>query len=536
MCNHHETALNSAPADPVHDQEHSRWSRRTFLRNLGITGGAGFMLSQLPVTAYGSSPLAFALTSGHTDRILVMVRLKGGNDGLNTVVPVFDYSRYRALRPSIALPENQLVRISPELGLHPSLSPLSAMWQDGSMKLLNNVGYPEQNLSHFRSADIWASASDEDVVLDTGFMGRFFQDQYPDFIISPPAIPPAVQIGGLGNLAFIGDENINYAVSMASPEQLEYIARAGSLHDTENLPDCLYGTQLGYIRTIANNTFHYASTISQAYGRGANTVSYSGSLGQQLSIVARLIKGNLGTRLYMVTLDGFDTHAGQLDDHARLMKGLADNMSAFYDDLSADGQDGQVLSFTFSEFGRRPQQNASQGTDHGAAAPMFMFGPALNGNGISGSLPDLHDLDENGNLRHRVDFRSIYATLLDYWLCIDPALVDLVMGSAFTRINLGFSCTSTSLYEASYMPVLRHEVRHERDGLPYLYIQPPGPGRCRVALFNAMGQPLAVLSDEYRLAEPFLLPVPGSYTTIPGYYFYRIEYGNRVYSGKVLCR
>jgi len=525
---------NASLHDVHHGEEHKSWSRRVFLKHLGIAGGSSLLLGNLPLTAFSGSPLAMGLAGANEDRILVLIRLQGGNDGLNTVVPIHDYSLYRSRRPSVFVPENETLSLTEELGLHPALQSIFQMKDKGAFKLLNNLGYPNQNLSHFRSSDIWASASNAQEVWDSGWLGRYFEDRYPEFLLNPPAIPPAIQIGGAGDLIFNGTSEINYAVSVPTPELLEYIASTGGLYDASDVPDCLHGDQLSFLRTISNNSFGYADAISKAYNKGSNVGEYSGSLGRQLSGVAKLIKGQLGTRLYVVTLNGFDTHAGQLTLHAQLLQSLSDNIATFFDDLAAGGWDRKVLAFTFSEFGRRTAQNASQGTDHGAAAPSFLFGPALEGFEILGGLPDLGDLDSDGNLKISVDFRSLYATVLERWLCVDSQLVDLVMGRSFERLDLGFSCQALSLQSNLSRGILKHEARYDAVGQALVFVNLPVSGEVRLELFNAMGQSHGEFYRQFSIAGEHWIPIPRHITSILGYYVYRLGFQGRLYSGKIV--
>jgi uncharacterized protein (DUF1501 family) len=519
-----------------HHEEHEYWSRRNFLKNLGFLGAGSMMLGKLPVSALMASPLTNSLNESSADRVLVLIRLQGGNDGLNTVIPTYDYSTYRNLRPMIAIPESQVLQWSDALGVHPALEPLYPLWQNGGMKILNNVGYPEQNLSHFRSSDIWATSSEANIELDRGWLGRYFDEILPNFIEQPPAIPPAIQIGGSGDLLFAGMDDINYAVSVPSPEQLNAIAAQGQLYNVNDVPACLYGSQLSYLRNITNNTFKYASVISNAFESGQNTINYQGTLGRQLGTIARLIKGNLGTKLYVVTLNGFDTHANQLNNHQRLLNDLATSVASFYQDLAASGLADKVLSLTFSEFGRRPNQNSSQGTDHGAAAPILIFGPSLSSNGFMGPPPRLRQLDDNGNLLHDLDFRSVYATVLEKWLCIDPSLTDTVIGNVMPRVDLGFDCITTSQIDYTFQQSLTHQARYLTDGTPLLFIQPISTAPIEVTLWNAMGQLMGTLGHFQGSKEVIQVPIPMHLTTISGYYFYRIKTEGRVYSGKVLIK
>ncbi|TXF89979.1 DUF1501 domain-containing protein [Neolewinella aurantiaca] len=422
----------------AHDQDHSR---RNFLRNLGILGTSGFLLNKLPVNSLAMSPLTAALADGDESRVLVLIRLKGGNDGLNTIIPIHDFGTYQSLRPDIHIPRADAVDLTSTLSVHPQLEPLSTLWNDGQMRVVQNVGYPDQSLSHFRSSDIWATTSDASETVSSGVFGRYLNDLYPDFLSAPPETPPAIQIGGVGNLLFNNSDNFNYAISTENPTQLYEIARTGQLYDVEDVPECSYGEQLSYIRAVANTTFRYAGVLAEAFDAGENSAEYENDrLGDQLALVARLLRGQLGTRLFVVELDGFDTHAGQTNAHANLMNSLSKNVAAFYDDLSDGGIDERVLSMTFSEFGRRVYQNGSQGTDHGAAAPLMLFGKGLNGNGATGGLANLQNAN-NGNLNFEVDFRSVYATVLSNWLCIDADLVDSVMGQRFERMeDLGLYC------------------------------------------------------------------------------------------------
>lgn len=450
MSNHKQgTSLQDPQA---HALSHEAWNRRTFLRMLGLSGAGSILLGGTPVTALASSQLAALLSAMEGDRILVLIRLKGGNDGVNTIIPVFDYSTYKNLRPGIAIPTNQIINLNASFGIQNRMGALEKMWKDGDMKVVHSVGYAEQNLSHFRSSDIWATASDANVLNTSGWLGRWQENLNPDYLTKPPKMPPAIQIGGAGNLAFTNTQSDNMAVVVNDPEELAKIAQSGRLYDPTDVPDCYYGEQLAYLRTLTNTTFTYAQGIEVAYKTGKNTVEYPANLGAQLALVARLIKGGLGTRLYMVTLDGFDNHADQNRNHPALLENIAQSVSLFYQDLQAGGWADRVLAMTISEFGRRPEQNASQGTDHGAAAPLMLFGPGLNGNGFVGQNPNLKDLDKDGNLKFSTDFRQIYATILESWLCIGSSEVDAVMGKRFERIpSLGLQCavsTSTTAVQS----------------------------------------------------------------------------------------
>lgn len=513
----------------AHELDHEQWSRRAFLRNLGIAGGMSFLMSNMPVRAAAYSRLTAALAHTETDRVLVLIRLKGGNDGQNMIVPVFDYGRYRSYRPTIYIPENEIFPLNDAFGMPDAMEALQPLWQEGRMKVVHGVGYPEQNLSHFRSSDIWASASDAQVIDNSGWLGRYLSQEYPDYLNDPPVRPPAVQIGGIGNLMFNDLEGNSISVSVTDPEQLYEIAQNGQLYDVQNLPDCLYGEQLGYLRTVANSTFRYAEVIKQAYDAGANAEAYGSNLGRQLAMVARLIKGNLGTRLYMVTQDGYDTHAQQGQRHPALLRELSQALAAFYRDLAGAGRDGDVISCTLSEFGRRLEQNASGGTDHGAAAPLLLFGPGLNGSGLVGTAPDLQNLDSTGNLLFSTDFRQVYATLLENWLCLDGVAVDQILGRSFDRLEVGLTCGRTTAVPGVASRSIEHRAHYLSPRHIEIHYHLPQSTHVRIDVYNVLGQRAAQLQNAYQMAGDHSVSFrPSGGAIMSGQYFYRIQAGSSV--------
>lgn len=502
MCNHnnknnrHGSALEHGEA---HQRDHRSWSRRTFLKNLGLATGGATMLAGMPVRALGLSPLTALLRGGTEERALVIIRLAGGNDGLNTIVPLYDYGTYINNRPTVGHPQNQLINLNNSFAMPQYMQGLNPLWQEGQMKVVHGVGYPEQNLSHFRSSDIWDSTSDANVVDDSGWLGRFILNQYPNFVEDPPNVPPAIQIGNYGSILFNDEGGSSLAYAVTEPQELEQLAQSGQLFDTLNLPDCHFGEQLGFVRTVTNNTFRYAESISNAYSASSNAVEYEGNLGYQLSLVARMVKGNLGTKLYLVSIGSFDTHAGQGNTHPVLMNEVATQVKAFFDDLSAGGRAQDVLCMTASEFGRRLDENASAGTDHGAAAPMLLFGPGLNGNGFVGTHPSLDELDAAGNLIFSTDFRQVYATLLENWLCLVPFDVDEVLGNSFNRLELGLDCITTSTSSPAPGSRLEVNILYQNDGSIAIQYYLPGAGNVQLQVLDMMGRPVETLASGYQL-------------------------------------
>ena len=483
--------------------------------------------------------LAVALSESENDNILVIIRLKGGNDGLNTIVPLNDYGTYANLRPTIRHQENELLSLSQEFAIPSYMNALESVWGEGKMKVIHGVGYPDQNLSHFRSSDIWASA-DAINVEPTGWWGRYFEDLYPDYLINPPEVPPAIQIGSVGNLIFKGSDS-NYAFSVANPDQLATIGQTGALHDLENLPECLYGDKLLYVRSQTNTTFTYAQVISDAYTSSSNQAAYvQDKLSDQLAIIARMIKGGLGTKVYMVTLDGFDTHADQVGRQRELHQDLANSIKHFYEDLAAQGYDDKVLGMTISEFGRRPYENGSNGTDHGAASPTFLFGAGLNGNGFVGTHPEINasSWDNNNNLIPSTDFRDVYASVLTDWFCLDPSIVStILLNENYQPLNLGFNCQGLSIPDFSNTSHLSH-VPTYKDNRTFIEINMQNTAHVEIILFNILGQEVVTLTNEILHPGNHSIDVKARANTRLGYgqYIYRINTQGQFYSKSILIK
>ncbi|MFP4844728.1 DUF1501 domain-containing protein [Winogradskyella sp. PE311] len=533
MCNH-DPKQDSKFGTSAHDEEHKKWNRRSFLQALGLTGAGTMMLGGMPLSASSDSKLAAAISNSETDRILVIIRLKGGNDGLNTIVPLYDYDTYAANRPNIRHTQSQVTALTPDFGFPTYMNDLLNLWDTGGMKVVHGVGYENQSQSHFAGSDIWAS-TDQTNGAQTGWLGRHFEELYPEYLINPPSVPAAVQIGSIGNLIFEGDSN-NYAFSVANPNQLEAIAQSGTVHDMSSFPDCIYGDQLQFMRGTTNTTYQYAGTIHEAYTEGVNSSEYMDSeLGQQLSIVARLIKGNLGTKVYMVTLGSFDTHANQVNNHRNLLIDLANSIKLFYEDLAQAGLDDKVLSMTISEFGRRIYENGSNGTDHGKAAPLMLFGPAIEGNGFVGQHPDLNE--SSGNLGYTQDFREVYASILQEWLCVDSNLVnEALLNTTYARVDLGFNCDALSVDDFNQNRFKHQVIYTETDSI--IYIKNPYTQHTVIKLYDIMGRTIATLKNEMLFAGEHSISVKNTVAKklSTGQYIYRISVGNQNFSKSLIIR
>ena len=516
-----------------HDKEHAVWNRRSFLQALGLAGSGSLVAGRLPIYANAPTPLSAALSLSESDRVLVIVRLKGGNDGLNTVIPKYDYSTYANLRPSLRINDSDSFALSNEFRMPNYMNSLLPIWNDGKMKIVHGVGYPNQSLSHFSSADLWSSAADNGNPLQTGVFGRFYEDLYPDYLLNPPVIPPAIQIGSLSNLLFNGD-NAGYAFSVANPDQLQQIAENGTAYDMQNLPNCEYGSQLEFMRSVTNSTYNYASVINVAYTSASNTTTYNvDDISKQLAIVSRLIKGNLGTKIYMVTLDGFDTHANQPERHQELMSQLTQGIASFYDDLADVAMSQDVLTMTISEFGRRAEENASSGTAHGAASAMMLFGEGLNGNGFVGNHPDLNNLDDTGNLQFTTDYRDVYASILENWLCIDTNIVNQTLLNNYNRADLGLACNSASVLNNSYESAFQHKPIYKENSV-FVAIKLETAMEIKIELFDVLSRNLGVIHHQRHLSGNYQVNLNPKYKNYAGQYFYRITANGKAYSKAVI--
>ncbi len=406
------------------------FTRRAFLHH-GVTLASASIT--VPWFVQGSaSALAQALGGATSvagipdDRVLVIVQLGGGNDGLNTVVP-FGIPGYYQARPGIAVPEGQVLRLNQTLdvGLHPRLAGLKSLYDEGLLSVIQGAGYPNPNRSHFKSMDIWHTA--ETSGTGDGWIGRYFDCECG----GEPLPQGGIAIGREAPLAMQG--RINKPVSFESPSLFQWTG-AGIDEDIDETYERLTrsGAPVGadpksnaaFLMRTALDAQIASDTIRRAVDAPSAAVYPRSSLAGQLRMVGAMIRAGLKTRVYYVSMTGFDTHAGQggpQGRHATLLDQFGSALKAFYDDLKAQENDGRVLTMVFSEFGRRVSQNASQGTDHGTAAPMFLAGPMVRP-GVLGDHPSLTDLDE-GDLKFTVDFRCVYAAVLEDWLKIKPRKV-----------------------------------------------------------------------------------------------------------------
>jgi uncharacterized protein (DUF1501 family) len=383
------------------------------------------------------------------DKVLVLIQLSGGNDGLNTVIPLEYYDAYHSARANIAIPEEKILRLEgfDGTGLNPAMPELQRLFNAGKVSIIQGVSYPQPNFSHFRATDIWLTGADAGQVLPTGWAGRYLDREYPHFPQDYPNVtmpdPLAIQVGSLVSPALQGP-SLTMGMAISNPNSFyELIGdKAAPVNDSRA------GDQLAYIREMSVKTDQYAGVIKTAamkvtkqsdkYPAGGKN-----ALADQLKIVARLIAGGLQTRIYLVSMGGFDTHARQTDAtdtttgvHAKLLAKLSEAINAFQDDLAYLQVENRVVGMTFSEFGRRIQSNASGGTDHGAAAPVFIFGKGVR-SGVIGQNPTWPSkLTVNDNLAMQYDFRAVYTTLLEKWFRTNEALTSEVLFRDYPTLPL----------------------------------------------------------------------------------------------------
>lgn len=488
MCTNHGSRLEDGE---LHDKAHESWTRRQFLRGLALSGAAVSLgLNGRTVSASMASPFLRALSGSASDRILVVVQLSGGNDGLNTVVPIGN-DIYHNARPNIRI--QNAIELTAEAGLHPSLSRLYPLYQEGKLGIIQNVGVQDPVLSHFSSTDMWLSGRDANELEKTGWSGRFLENEYPMYADEPPSHPVALQIGSSSPLLFAGHET-SLGVTLPNQSLLDRLVSTEKIFDETDVPDSTVGKEISFVRRMSNDSFVYARAIKDAFEQGRNTTSYSGggTLGTDLATVARLIRGGLGARIYHVSIGGFDTHANQVGTHQTLMARLSASISAFVQDLESDGLLDNVCGVTFSEFGRRLNQNGSSGTDHGTSAPMFVFGSELQG-GLIGDAPDLTHLDAANNLVASVDFRSVYGSLLRDWFAMPQPEVDQVFGGAYPVLNLfNGSLATDTRYEDTLPSRMDLESVYPNplgtQGRVVLNLESPGP--VVLSLVDILGRPV----------------------------------------------
>lgn len=353
---------------------------------------------------------------------LVVIQLSGGNDGLGTVIPYSD-SNYFAARPILAPKPDEILKLTDSIGLHPSLKGFQGLYKNGHMAVLQGVGYPNPNRSHFRSMQIWQTAR-PDVNEPTGWLGRYLEADDDD----EENTLRAINIGTLLPRTLWTETTLVPSITNLESYQFRTDGRFGNdasaqLDAVHHLCDhAAHGGLEEYVSQAAIDAFKSSDLLKSAVGKYQSSVTYGNNpFAEGMKLIAQVIAADLGTRIFYIGLGGFDTHSAQARRHGELLIMLDEGITSFYNDLEKMGKADQTAVMTFSEFGRRVHENGSAGTDHGTSLPMFLIGGNIKG-GIYGNNPSLTDLD-NGDLRMQTDFRSVYSSVVRNWLGADPSKV-----------------------------------------------------------------------------------------------------------------
>ncbi|MBV8282355.1 MAG: DUF1501 domain-containing protein [Candidatus Eremiobacteraeota bacterium] len=405
-------------------------TRRQFLVQ-GVGGFAGFLAIDSIFARAAQAAVQSSVAGASSNRTLVVINLQGGNDGLNTVVPYADPTYYR-VRPTINIPAEQVVKLDDSLGLHPQLAPLKKLYDEQRVAILQGVHYPNPNLSHFRSTEIWQTAAPEKYV-DTGWAGRYLdadgKGKQPNLFAGVAVGPvlPKMMIADRTDVPTISNLN-GFKFNGTRDEQ----AQADKILGGDGVKYPFQSPYLQLVQDVENHAHAASNELPHLVAGYKPAVDYPKTpFAQGLNLIAGVVNANVGTKVFYISLGTFDTHVGQRNQQDRLLDQFSNGIAAFYSDLAAHNADGSVLTMTFSEFGRRVSENANRGTDHGTAAPMFLIGGSAKG-GIYGDHPSLTDLDY-GNLKWHTDFRSVYATVLERWLGIGSAPI---LGQQFDTLTV----------------------------------------------------------------------------------------------------
>ncbi|MCB0669722.1 MAG: DUF1501 domain-containing protein, partial [Saprospiraceae bacterium] len=428
-------------------------NRRSFLRS-GSVFSLPIALGGVNLGVMASSKLNYLLQD-ETDRVFVLIQQNGGNDGLNMVIPIDQYSVLSTLRSNILIPDNQTLNLTNETAFHPSMSGLKALYDEEVITIIQNVGYENQNRSHFRSTDIWNTGSNAGEVLTTGWIGRYLDTQHFGYPEGYPnenyPHPIAITLGPSVSETCQGLA-ANFSLAINDPASL--LSIPGTTGGT--LPDLPYGDELGFLRQVIQQTNVYSEVLKDVSTKGTNISDLypepgQNSLADQLKIVAQLISGGLQTRIYIVNINGFDTHANQVDqndvlagDHANLLSNLSEAVLAFMDDLRKQSLDHRVIGATRSEFGRQIASNGSFGTDHGDAAPLIVFGSCVNA-GIIGENPQIAtNLEPQTGVPVQIDFKNVFGSILMDWFGAAENDIQSLFAHDFEYLPIITACNTTT--------------------------------------------------------------------------------------------
>lgn len=513
--------------------------RREFFR-LGGGASLAFLINGLPVSSFADTPLLrlLAKQTAVNGRVLVLIQLNGGNDGLNTIVPLDRYSELSKARANILIPQTKLLPINNVVtsGLNPAMTEIRDMFNNGLVSITQGVSYPNPNFSHFRATDIWNSGSDANQYLNTGWLGRYLDQEYPGYPNGYPSSsmpdPLAIQIG-TGVSPVVQGPQVNMGMAISDINSFYNIVNG----TVDPAPATQAGHELTFIRFISQQTQTYTSVISNAAAAANNQSpkypSGGNPLADQLKIVARLIAGGLQTPVYVVSMGSFDTHSVQVDPadhtigtHANLLRQLSVAVDAFFDDLKMLNCADRVAAMTFSEFGRRIMSNASGGTDHGTSEPVMVFGPGVIP-GMIGKSPVIPSSPTvNDNLAMQNDYRSIYASALSDWFGVSPTVLSNVMMAPYPILPIFQKAAGIdeTTVQGNY-ELLGQCYPNPVYGGTSITFSSTGTGTTTIQLFDANGRLIRTLVQQEFTRGQHQLTIDCS-SFAPGNYFYRLTNGS----------
>jgi uncharacterized protein (DUF1501 family) len=523
--------------------------RRDFIRGAAAVA-LPLTLNGYTVRAMGLSPMLEKLAeeAAANDRILVLIQLQGGNDGINTVIPLDQMSDYNRVRANVAIPENRVLKLTNATGLHPSMTGLKTLYDEGKVAILQGVTYPSPNQSHFRSTDIWVSGSAFNQYLAEGWVARYLETQFKNYPAGYPNAsmpdPLAIQISASPSPLFRSEQAgpMGYNLDAGT---FNALVNATSSTKPTTLKDTPANRQIEFIRGVQVQSSQYASSIKAAAAKANNRATYpnpnQNSLADQLKIVARMIGGGLQTRVYLVTMGGFDTHANQVlasdrtqGTHANLLNRVSEAIRVFQEDIKLMGVENKVVGMTFSEFGRRVTSNVASGTDHGTAAPVFVFGAGVKG-GIIGSNPSLTDLTNN-NLKMQYDFRDIYASVLRQWFQVSQTEYSGVFSRQDTQLPIFRTAATTDVVANAFAVPLEMGLRNYPNpcsAFTMVEYTIPNASNVKLGVYDTHGREVAAAVEQFQPAGTYAVNVNvGNFPE--GAYIYRLQTENGSVAGRMM--
>ena len=507
--------------------------RRKFLAS---SAALPLVFNRLP-RDLNSPRMLSALGSDEDERVLVLIQLAGGNDGLNTLIPLDQYDNLAVVRPNLLVPESQLIGLDSERAIHPSFGAMQQVWDAGELAIVQDVAYPEQNRSHFRSMDIWNTASPSDEYYRTGWMGRKFQLDHPDYPVGYPSAenedPLAITVGTTVSETCQGVQS-NFSLTLANPFRVTTILEGEDVP----LPDTPRGRELEFVRTSVAQANEYGATVKSKVETGNTLATYpeDNKLAERLRYVAQMISGGLTTKVYVISVGGFDTHANQIVDgeptvgeHAELLQQVADAVAAFQTDLKLLGLGERVIGMTYSEFGRRIRENGGLGTDHGTAAPMFLFGECVNA-GVLGHNPTIDTaVDELEGVAMQYDFRDVYGSVLEDWFGLDDATVRSVLHTNYVKLPVLRDCSDpiSSTEESAFAKTALALAPSPFDGRANLQFETATAGTVRLSVYDVQGSLIETLFERRLPAGPQSVNVDTSHYPT-GVVIFHLQRGSEV--------